>query len=170
VLHDKIREAIFGFPPVEEPGDVWVLERGQYLPLVLEAPQHRLSVHAPFNQLDRHLHLELLVRPLSEVNLAHPAGAEALEQFVAPDRSAGISRNFRLAENLGGKLRGWINHEPVRLLTRLQQRVNLPPQFRIVAAGLVEKSRSLVRPQLLRRVKDSLEPVQLRRAHVALTA
>ena len=77
VLHHEVGQAVRRRAAVEQAGDVRVLEAGEDLPLVPEAPHDRLGVHAALEHLDRDALLELVVVADAEVHRAHAAAAES---------------------------------------------------------------------------------------------
>ena len=67
---------------VEHPGDVGMVHDGQGLPLLLEALEHGLGVHAGLDQLERDLALDRLGL-LGDPDLAHAAFADLLDERVS---------------------------------------------------------------------------------------
>src|SRR5258708_39749823 len=82
VLHDEIRPAVFGCATIEEPGDVGVVQAGQYLPLAAEPLDYRVCVQAAFDEFDRDLFLKRLVGADGQVNGAHPAVSDLADHAV----------------------------------------------------------------------------------------
>ncbi len=78
VLHDEIRQAVLGRVAVQQARDVRVIEAREDLPLVAEAAQHGLRIHAALDELDRDLLLVLPVGAPGEIDRAHAAAADAL--------------------------------------------------------------------------------------------
>src|SRR5690606_17035046 len=62
------------------------------LPLVTEAAQHLVRVHAAFDDLERDAPVELLVRALGQVDRAHAAAADLVHDAVGPDAYPGSGR------------------------------------------------------------------------------
>ena len=85
VLHDEVRQAVLGRAAVEQPRDVRVIEASEDLALVAEAAQHRLRIHAALDELDRDLFLVLAVGAPREIDRAHSAAADALQDFPVAD-------------------------------------------------------------------------------------
>ena len=81
-FHDEERLARRRQAAVEHAGDVGVIHHGQRLPLLLEARQHGLGVHAGLDELERHLAFDGLGL-LGDPDLAHAAFADLLLQRVA---------------------------------------------------------------------------------------
>ena len=132
--------------------DVRVIHHRQRLPLLLEARDHLLRVHAQLDDLQRHAppHRLLLLR--------HPDGAEAaladlLQQLVGPDAFARLLRlePRELLRDLGRDLRliQKIGHVGVRL----QQHPH-PPEERLIATAL---GREKFRPRGLRERHRTIE-------------
>ena len=69
-----------------------MLEGGEDLPLVAEAAQDLVGVHAALDDLERDALLELLVRALGQIDHAHAAAADLLDDAVRPDAHAGSER------------------------------------------------------------------------------
>ena len=74
-LHDEERPAVGGHAAVEHPGDVRVVHQRQRLPLLLEALQHGLGVHAGLDELERDVALDRFGL-LGDPDLAHAAFAD----------------------------------------------------------------------------------------------
>src|SRR5262245_58479130 len=61
VLHDEVRQPIFGGSAVQEPGNIGMIKVSENLALVPEPPNYEIIVHPATNKLDRHPFLELIV-------------------------------------------------------------------------------------------------------------
>ena len=101
VLHDEVRQAVLGRVAVEQARDVRVIEAGEDLPLVAEAAQHGLRVHAALDELDGDLLLVLAVGAPREIDRAHPAAADPLQDLPVADdladQAVGVPRRRRAA-------------------------------------------------------------------------
>jgi hypothetical protein len=142
-----------------------MFERSKNLPFMLEAPEDGIRIHPALNQLDRNLHLELLICALRKVDRAHAPGADAIEQFVLTDRTSSLWRIGRTAERVRYQSRRWIRDKIIGRLIGFEQPFDFTSELRIVAAGIVEKGVALVRRKLARGVKDFFKSIQRRRAH-----
>ena len=119
VLHGEVGTALGGGAPVEEPGDVGVLEAGQDLALASEALEHLVGVDAAAQQLERGALLERAVGPVGQVHHPHapptdlaidPPGAHALTdegarrlRLVRQVAHVGVERTV---EDAAGRFRG----------------------------------------------------------------
>ena len=87
-FHDEERPAFGRHAAIDHPGDVGMLHDGQGLPLLFEALEHGLGVHARLDQLERHLALDRLGL-LGDPDVAHAAFADLLDERVpAGDHSS----------------------------------------------------------------------------------
>src|SRR5207248_3651126 len=125
VLHDKIRQSIFGHAAVEQARDVRVIEAGQDLSFVAEMAQHRIGVHAPLDQLDRDTLLILLIRALGQINRAHPATAEFAQDAVWPDQLASCYSCASLLCGIIREEKTALIDKAARLCVRTKQRFYL---------------------------------------------
>jgi hypothetical protein len=92
VLHHEVGPAVRRCTAVQQPRDVGVVARGEDLPLVAEAAQHLVRVHAALDDLERHSLLEMLVRALGQVDHAHAAAADLVDDAVGSDARPGSER------------------------------------------------------------------------------
>ena len=88
VFHGEEGLALWGQPGVVDRGDAGVLHHRQCLALGLEARHHGQAVHAQLDHLERHTpaHGSSL---LGQVDLAHAAFAQRVEDLVRADLSGG---------------------------------------------------------------------------------
>ena len=161
VLHDEIWGAFTGCPTVEQARDVGVLEAGENLPFVAETLEHRLGLHAALDQLDRDAHLELRIGALAEIDRPHAAAAQFANEPIAAD-AASIGRNRR---GDAPELRSRAAHKSARIRVRVQQALELGPQFRVPAARLGQECRPVGGLPFERRVKELLEALPALRSH-----
>ena len=108
------------------------------LPLVAEAAQHGVRVHAALDQLDRDLLLELPVGALGEIDGAHAAAADALQDLVVADGRADqpVIRSSASNRRASSVAIG-VSMKPPDVSVRRQQRLDLAPQRRVARAALV---------------------------------
>src|SRR5262249_28234249 len=85
VLHDEVGEAVVGGAPVQEPGDVGMVEAGQDLALALEVAYDLRGVGSAAKDLEGDPLVELLVGPQRQVDGAHAPVAQLADQPVGPD-------------------------------------------------------------------------------------
>ena len=103
-FHDEERLAGRRKPAVEDASNVRVVHHGQGLPLLLEARQHGLAVHASLDQLQRHLALDRLGL-LGDPDFAHAALADLLDEAVAAgDDHAGLDLRVIGGDRRGGRV------------------------------------------------------------------
>ncbi len=82
VLHGEVRPAVRRAAAVEKAGDERVLEAGENLPLVPEAADDAVGVHAALEHLDRHALLERIIVADAKVHGAHAAMTDLANQAV----------------------------------------------------------------------------------------
>src|SRR5688572_19332910 len=87
-LHREVGQAVGRGAAVEQAADEWMVEAGEDLALVAEAPDDRLGVHAALEDLQRHPLLEGVVAPDREIHRAHAAAAQLSDQAVRADAAA----------------------------------------------------------------------------------
>ena len=85
VLHDEVGQSIVRCSSIEQARDVRVVEAGQDLSLVAKMTEHRVGVHAAFDQLDCDLLLVLLIRALGQIDRAHSAAADFANNSIRAD-------------------------------------------------------------------------------------
>ena len=83
ILHHQERASIIGGAAIDEPGDIGVLEMGQYLPLGAEAAKSIVGIHSALDDFDGHLFAKRVVA-LREVNRADAAPADFLYYVIRP--------------------------------------------------------------------------------------
>jgi hypothetical protein len=86
VLHHEIRQPVLGGAPVEQTGNIGVIEAGKYLPLITEVMKHRIGIHTALDQLNSDPFFVLMVCPLSQIHPAHSASADSSQDFVVTNR------------------------------------------------------------------------------------
>ncbi len=168
-LHDEERLAGGRQAAVEHLGDVGMIHHRQRLPLLLEALQHGLRVHAGLDQLQRHLALDRLGL-LGDPDLAHAPFADFFLERVTPrDDDAGLGLRA-VVGGRGGRgrcvVRAWsvveggvrmglararihgLGRGPVENVARLfvcrQECLDGRPEFRPPRARLVQEGGTLV--------------------------
>lgn len=157
VLHREPRHAVRGHSPVEEAGDVPVVERREDLSLLDESADETLLPRAPpAQQLEGYTPLVLVVGALGEVDDSHPPVPDLSEDAVGADGRAGGGRvevRPQLPEKRRGKLhRGSLKEG--RRVTAREQRRYFGAQRLVTGARLLDVGGALVRCQLERPVDD----------------
>ena len=84
-LHNEIGMPALGRAAVVEPRDGRVIQRGEDLPLLLEAPQHVLGIGPRLDELHGYALLERTVVALAEVDHRHPAAADLAHDPIDPN-------------------------------------------------------------------------------------
>ena len=100
VLHDQEQPSVLGRAAVVELGDVWMVDRGQDLPLVAEPADEVGARRGAPEELDGHGSPELVVLPLGQIDRPHPPMGNLPNQpigtdehpFVRVDRLVGVER------------------------------------------------------------------------------
>jgi hypothetical protein len=87
-VHHKVGHTILRRAAIEQPSDVWMIEAGQDLPLILETIDDKVRVLTRADQLDCDLLLVLVVCAEGSVDLAHPANADLPHDLIGADTSA----------------------------------------------------------------------------------
>jgi hypothetical protein len=85
VLHDEVREPLFGGAHVEQPSNVWMVERSQDLAFRAESSDQVFRVQAATHDLHGDLLLEPRRLAFGEVDLPHTATAEHTHNTVRAD-------------------------------------------------------------------------------------
>ena len=85
VLHREVRPAVRRAATVEKTRDERMLEAGEYLPLVPEAADDAVGVHAALEHLDRHALLERIIVADAEIHGAHSAMTDLANQRATED-------------------------------------------------------------------------------------
>src|SRR6185369_5631797 len=75
-LHYEVGQSIFSRAAVEQAGNVWMIERCEYLTLFAEATEDEIGVHAALHQFDGGTFVELIVGARCFVNGAHAAASD----------------------------------------------------------------------------------------------
>ena len=83
-LHREVRPSVRRAAAVEQSGDIRMLEAGEDLPLVPEAADDAVGVHAALEHLDRHALLERIIVANAKIDGSHAAMAELRNEAVRP--------------------------------------------------------------------------------------
>ena len=85
VLHHIVRHAVRRIAAIEDAGDVGMIERGEHLPLLLEAQDELRRDVFPQQQFHGHVLAEGSIVADGQIDDAHPAAAEFAQEFVDAD-------------------------------------------------------------------------------------
>jgi hypothetical protein len=84
VLHGEVRQAVRGRAPIEQTGDVGMLETGENLTLVAKPLNDGVRVGSALENLDRDALLKHVVGTHRKVDRTHPSAADLADQPVRP--------------------------------------------------------------------------------------
>jgi hypothetical protein len=87
-LHHEVGPPVRGLAGIEKPRDAGMLQARQDPPLARKTTQNLDGIHAALDELHRDFLFEPSVGALAEIDLAHAAAAEWLDQAVDPHRLA----------------------------------------------------------------------------------
>jgi hypothetical protein len=82
------RSRVIGRAAVDQPRDIRVLQRWEYLSLVAEMLKDKVRVHPAFDQLDRNPHAKFAVRTNGLIDRSHTASPDFAFDAVTTDHSA----------------------------------------------------------------------------------
>ena len=133
-----------------------VVEVGEDLPLLAEAPRHELAVYVSTDQLDRDFPAVLLVGPLAQVDRAHAAVVDLFEHAVGAEPAARPGR----AGGQGGDL-----DERAGVGVVGEQDLHLPTQLRVPGAGPGEEVHALAGLLLQGAEEDVFDGLPTFRSH-----
>ncbi len=157
VLHHQIGLSLVGYSPVQQRGDVGMLEPGQDLSLGSEAAEQVLGVPPGPHQLDGHLLFVLGIGPPSPIDLAHAPAAN--------DRVDGVGADPGAGRKGADPLDGGRTEEPIgvaraaRGQVARQDGVDLPAEVGVVATRLVEVGGALGRVEFQGVEEDLLQSI-----------
>ena len=129
ILDDEIRAAVLAAAAVEQHRDIRVIQVGQDLTLVQEAPDDGVRIHPALDQLDRDPPVIDPVASLRQVGGAHAAAPQLAEHAVRPDALADevvrriVSRGEHGPRALVGEWRGL--EQGLGRDRRIEQRLHL---------------------------------------------
>ncbi len=89
VLHHEVRQSLRGGPAIKEARDMRMVQGREHLPLVTEAANDEVRVHAAADHLDGDRMREI-AGMVPEVDRAHAAASEAAVDHVRADRAADV--------------------------------------------------------------------------------
>src|SRR3989304_1647566 len=101
VLHDQERPAVLGRAAGVELGDVWMVDRGQDLPLVAEPADEVSARRGAPEELDGHGSPELVVLPLGQIDRPPPPMGNLPNQPIGTDEQSVWRRDRLSATALG---------------------------------------------------------------------
>ena len=85
IVHHQKRKTFFRAAPIKQLHDVGMVERGQCLALIQETAQQLRPIKVGAKQLDRHMHLKLLIVPGGQIDCCHAAIADTPLNAIIPD-------------------------------------------------------------------------------------
>jgi hypothetical protein len=178
VLHDEVGQAVVGRSAVHQARDVGVVERGENLPLLPEAPEDEVCVHPALDELDGDALLELVVGANREVDRAHAAAPKLPHDAIRADAPPDEGRGLLLKTRVGGSeviTGGGLAADDARdrglfdkgagLLVRADELLDLSAQLRVRRALLGEVGVTLGGREVYRGVKDALYLLPAFRGH-----
>ena len=156
-FHDKKRPPRLRRASIENFGNVRMIHHRERLPLLFEAGDHLLGIHAHFDDLQSHAPTHGLFL------LGHPHGAKSaltdlLEKFVVADPLAGLFGRWREARGHGK--RGSFQKRILAVIG--EQLLHRAAQRGIVPAGTVEEGRPFCRRRFLERLPKEVARVRSR--------
>jgi hypothetical protein len=138
-LHDQVRLTVFGNAAVQQARDAWVLQAGENETLAVEMSVHFVAAEERRQQLYCNTLFELAVVAFREVNNAHTAAANFVQQAVWTDSLRSP------ADRLGaGGLERVCIEENFGLRLESKQRFHFPSHLGV---GVSEQSHTLRRGQ-----------------------
>ena len=139
VLHHEVRKTVVGGAAVEQAGNAGVDEVGENLALGTEAADDLVGVHAPLDQLQSGLLLELLVGSLAEVDRPHASPGQTLDQPVGTDHPAQV----RVRNSVSSEREDGLHNEVAGLVVRIQIGEDLTLQSLVSITGPGQMRQSL---------------------------
>ncbi len=126
VLHHEVRLTVGCHPAVEQSDDVGMLEKGENLTLGAEAPRRIAISHRRARDFDGDAMREESVAAFGEIDVAHPALTDALDQAIRTDPGANLETGRPFEER-------------PELIVRAQQRFDFSANPRAPAAPRFEQ-------------------------------
>ena len=142
IFHDKVGKAALGCATIEQARNVRMIKAGQNLALSTEMAQHRISVHAAFDQFDRDLLLILGIGALCQIDCAHSAAPDLSNDPIMINRRPGLEERAVFREIFFRKERIGVVQKSAGTAMRLEERVDFIPQLFITRASPLEKGGS----------------------------
>jgi len=133
VFHDKVRQTAIGRSAIEETGYIWMIKARQNLPFGPEMAQHRVRVHAAFNELNRDLLFVFGVGALCQINRAHSATPDFANDAIMVDHLA--CDVTALFQDFAGKEKIGVIEESAGTMVRLEKRLDLSLQLFVSSAS-----------------------------------
>ena len=86
IFHRDKRQAIRGCAAIEQPGNVWMIERGKNIALHHKTPDDGFCVHAALDNLESYLLMKSIA--LGQIHGPHPTAADFTHNPVGTDLSS----------------------------------------------------------------------------------
>ena len=152
-----------------------MLHGGEDLALLEEATQRHLTPRLVRQQLDRRALAELIVSALGEIDSAHAAAADLVDDPIRPDALTYAAARSRAegAHERRGKLRGGLVEKVVDALARAQQALHFAAHLVVDVGARCKPGPPLVDRQLEELVEQPLEqlpPLGGQRRHCRLAS
>ena len=163
IFHRDKRQAIRGGAAIEQPGNVWMIERGKNIALHHKTPDDGCCVHAALDNLESYLLMKSVA--LGEINGTHPTAADFTHNPVGTDDFARSRLCISSGKQWGAHFNRGRFKKALRLLIRDQQRLYPPAKGVIAAARFVEERGAPVRLVLESRLQKSLNALVALRSH-----
>ena len=152
VLHHEVRQSLRRGPAIEEARNMRMVQGREHLPLVTEAADDEVRVHAAADHLDGDRMREI-AGMVPEVDRAHAAASEAAVDHVRADRAADMRVVLVVfCRRVDGRGRD----EQTRIRLGGEQRLDFRAQLRIAGAVRIEHGGALVRAPLRERARGPL--------------
>ena len=152
VLHHEVRQSLGRGAAVEEARDMRMVQGREHLPLVTEAADDQVRVHAAADHLDGDRMREI-AGMVAEVDRAHAAAPEAAVDHVRADRAADVRVALVV---FGRRVDGRRRDEQTRIGLGGEQRLDFRAQLRIAGALRIEHGGALRRGSLRARARGPL--------------
>src|SRR2546426_1412242 len=151
---------------LEDGQDVWMVQRRGRSRFLLKA-SHPLVIPGETNRqyLDRDFATQAHI--FGQVNVAHSAGANVVENLVWPKRLANKRSSFQVCQRVSHQFEGRGFNEVAGLLIRTNERFNIATQRFVVSAGFGQKSRALIGFTLKSGLQESFDLLPTFRLHRA---
>ena len=158
-LEHEVGQTILGGTTVVQLGDVGMIQGGEDLPLVAEAAQDVLGVHAALEDLDGHLTLEVGVVAVRQVHGAHTSLAEAPVDLVVAEHLPLPGHGIALpGEHVRGLGADGILEEAPGALQAGEQLLDALDEVGLVGVALFQKRNASLGIELEGLLKQLLDP------------
>src|SRR6266480_5196050 len=98
-LHHEIGQAVIRGTAIQKQGNVWMVQSSEYLALFAKAPQNKIGIHAPLDQLDRDSLVEFMIDAQRFIDSPHAAASnfalDAISAQATPDHRIDVFSSKR---------------------------------------------------------------------------